>query len=495
MWVTIYFIFSYAIFFYSIATMLAMVILAFLSIRAQHRAEINAPDDNTIRYFMKDSPVTPKVSIIASAYNEELTVIENAHSLLSIDYPSYDVIIVNDASTDKTLEYLMDEFKLVPIPYTNTFRVPSKPIKAVYRSTIDERLLVIDKEHGGFKSDGINAGINVTDAPYFINTDVDCIVEPLALYRMMWRVINSHDTMVGVGATMLMANGCKIENGRVTEPAISWNPFPWFQQLEYMRSFLLGKLGWSAINTLPNISGGFGLFNTNVVVKSGGYDQVSMAEDVDILLRMVTYMSNTGQKFRIGQVAEVCCWTEGPYSFRTIYRQRKRWGRGMCEIISHHWSLFFNPAYGRYGKFTLPYIFVFEFIAPVLEAVGLGFMIWLMLASKVNWTTAFMIFGMIYVFAVLITVTTIIFDHSIRSVRWKNTWWSHVKLFLAGAAEPIFYHPIITFCTLVGYINFLSHRTAEWKQIKRRGFGDRRRKDDDEDEAGSVAPEGAAGTT
>lgn len=470
MWIIIYYIFSYAIFFYSITSMVTLLTLAVMSIRAIHRSEINVPDDNTVRYFLRGSPLTPKVSIIASAYNEEKTVIDNVHSLLGVDYPKFDVIVVNDASTDKTLDKLIEEFKLVETPYTNTLRVPSQPIKRVFRSTVDNRLFVVDKEHGGFKSDGINAGINVTESPYFINTDVDCIVEPMAIYRMMWHVVNSHESMIGVGATMLMGNGCKVENGRVTEPAVAWNPFPWFQQLEYMRSFLLGKMGWSSINTLPNISGGFGLFDTDIVVKSGGYDPRSMAEDVDMLLRMVTYMTNSGRKFRIAQVPQVCCWTEGPFSFRTIFRQRKRWGRGMCEIISHHWNLFFNPTYGRFGKLTLPYIFIFEFIAPILEAIGLGFMIWLVLASKVNWTTAFVIFGMVYVFALVVTAVTIILDYTSRAVKWKHSAWSYLKLLIAGATEPFLYHPLITFCTLFGYVNFLTHRKAEWKQIKRRGF-------------------------
>ena len=142
----------------------------------------------------------------------------------------------------------------------------------------------------------------------------------------------------------------------------------------------------------------------------------------------------------------------------------------MCEIISHHWNLFFNPTYGRFGRLTLPYIFIFEFIAPILEAIGLGFMIWLVLASKVNWTTAFVIFGMVYVFALVVTAVTIILDYTSRAVKWKHSVWSYLKLLIAGATEPFLYHPIITFCTLFGYVNFLTHRKAEWKQIQRRGF-------------------------
>ena len=471
MWLTIYFIFSYLIFFYTLAAMTLLTYLSISSMRYQRRLRIVLPNDETIRYSLKSSPLTPKVSVIASAYNEEVTIKDNVYSLLNIDYPDYDIIIVNDASSDKTMEIMMEEFNLQPVPFTDTKRVPSKPIKAVYKSK-DERfkkLTVIDKERAGTKSDGINAGINISDSPYFINTDVDCIVEPMALYRMMWLVINSHDPMIGVGATMLMVNGCKVEDGQVTRAAVATNPLPWFQQMEYMRSFLIGKMGWIANGTLPNISGGFGLFKTDVVVKSGGYDPNSFAEDVDMLLRMVTYMKNTGQKYTLGQIPQVCCWTEGPFLPHSIYRQRTRWARGLFEIVSNHRKMFFNPAYGTTGLFTLPYIFFFEFLAPILELGGFIFMIWLILSGRVNWNTTFIIFAMIFMFSISLSFVVLVFDFATNAVKWKNREWSYFKLALAGVLEPLIYHPFITAFSIVGYFNHLRHGAKVWKKITRRG--------------------------
>lgn len=471
MWITIYYIFSYIIFFYGIAAMLALLYLAIRSSIAQKRLLIDAPDDETIRYTLKSSPITPAVSIIAPAHNEEKTILDNVYSLLGIYYPNFDVIVVNDGSTDKTLELLIKEFKLKEVPFINLKRVPSKPIKRVFKSE-DERfsqLTVVDKEPGGHKSDSTNAGLNICMSKYFVSTDVDCILEPMALYRMIWHVINTHNPMIGVGATMLMLNGCVIQNGRVVEAKVSNNPLPAFQQLEYMRSFLIGKLGWSSHNTLPNISGGFGLFDTETVVKSGGYDQVSLAEDVDMLLRMITYMENTGQKYSLAQVPQVSCWTEGPYNIRLLYRQRIRWGRGLCEIISNHRKLFFNFRYGKHGGVTLPYIFLFEFMAPILEASGFVFMIWLLLIDAVNWNTAIVIFGMIYVFSLSLTFLVLIFDYATKSVKWKSTWRSYSKLVLVAVFEPFIYHPFITTCSLIGYFNFLRNRGKEWKPIKRKG--------------------------
>lgn len=483
MWVTIYFIFSYLIFFYTLLAMSLLLYLSISSIRYQRRLRVTLPDDETIRYTLKTSPIVPKVSVIASAYNEEVTIKDNVYSLLNIDYPDYDIIIVNDASTDKMMDILKEEFKLEPVPFTDTKRVPSQKILNVYKSTDArfKKLTVIDKEHAGTKSDGINAGINITDAPYFINTDVDCIVEPMAIYRMMWLVINSHDPMIGVGATMLMVNGCKVEDGKVTKAAVANNPLPWFQQMEYMRSFLIGKMGWIANGALPNISGGFGLFNTDIVVKSGGYDPKSFAEDVDMLLRMVTYMKNTGQPYRLGQIPQVCCWTEGPFLPHSMFRQRTRWARGLFEIVSNHRKMFFNPNYGIIGTFTLPYILIFEFIAPILEVSGFFFMIWLVLTGRVNWNTTFVIFAMIFVFSISLSFIVLVFDYATRSVNWRRRGWSYFKLSLAGILEPILYHPFITLFSIIGYFNHIRHSTKVWKQIKRRGA-----KSTDEDTAENV---------
>ena len=471
MWLTLYFIFSYVIFFYSLTAMALLTYLSVCSLKAQNRLRVHLPDDETIRYMLKTSPNTPSVAVIASAYNEEVTIRDNVYSLLNIDYPNFEIIIVNDESTDDTMDILIKEFMLEEVPYTDTKKVPSRPIKAVYRST-DERfkqLVVVDKEHAGTKSDGINAGINVCNSPYFINTDVDCIVEPMAVYRMMWLVVNSHVPMIGVGATMLMGNNCTVENGRVTEPRVANNPLPWYQQIEYMRSFLIGKMGWSAHNALPNISGGFGLFDTDIVIKSGGYDPDSFAEDVDMLLRMITYMRNTRQDFRLGQIPQVCCWTEGPYTPRSIYRQRTRWARGLCEIVSNHRRLFFNPQYGITGMFVLPYIFFFEFITPLLEVTGFGFMIWLIATGRVNWNTTFVIFAMIFIFSISLSFVVLVYDFFIKAVKWKSPIWSYIKLVIAGITEPIIYHPLITFFSIIGYLKFLTHSTKVWSQISRKG--------------------------
>ena len=500
--------FSYLVFFYSIVIMASYLWLTIQSWRMQNRLAVETPDDATIKYMIDRSPLAPSVSIIAPAHNEEVNIKTNVESLINIDYPNFEVIIVDDGSTDKTLEILEKEYDLEPIPFKPTYKVPCTTINTVYRTRrMDDekakRLVVVNKINGGRKADSSNAGINVCKTDYFICTDADCIVDPMALYRMMWPVFNSHETMIGVSGTMLISNDCDIPEikARLEEKGgeknwleeakegardfhglykigywvavvfhllFSWmNLLPKFQQLEYMRSFLIGKLGWSSMNTLPNISGGFGLFNTEVAIKSGGYDRKSMAEDVDMLLRMVTYMKNNSLDFRLAQVPKACCWTQGPVSLEGIFRQRKRWARGLFEIVTSHFEMFFNRHYGSIGSITLPYIFIFEFLAAMIEFGGLLWLfLWLIPTDGVNWHTFWVIMGMVWAFSLMMTFVLMYFDHRTEVAPWKRRWWRYMKFFICSAVEP-FYHVLITCISVYGYIEFLSGTGNIWKSIDR----------------------------
>ena len=504
----IWYFFSYLVFFYSLAVMASYLWLVIQSWRMQNRLAVETPDDATIKYLIDRSPLAPSVSIIAPAYNEKVNIKTNVESLLNIDYPNFEVIIVDDGSTDGTLDILKQEYQLEPVPFHPTYKVPCTKINQLYRSKLQDdekcrRLVVVNKVNGGRKADSSNAGINVCKTDYFICTDADCIVDKMALYRMMWPVFNSHETMIGVSGTMLISNDCDIpeikarlkasegeekwtekareESGKyhglfkvgfwvaaIIDRVYSWiNPLPKFQQLEYLRSFLIGKLGWSSLNTLPNISGGFGLFNTEVAIKSGGYDRKSMAEDVDMLLRMVTYMVNNSLAYRLAQVPRACCWTKGPEYLDGIFKQRKRWARGLCEIVVSHFEMFFNRHYGSIGLLTLPYIFIFEFLAAIIEFVGfLWLVLWLIPTDGVNWHTFFVIMGMVWVFSLMMTFFLMFFDHRTEAAPWRRRWWRYLKFFICSVVEP-FYHILITFISIWGYILYSLGKGSIWESIER----------------------------
>lgn len=482
--------YGYFVFFYSMALLLSYALLIWLSnisLRRHKRTMI----DPYVNKIINDSPYTPGVSIIAPAYNEENTIVENVNSLLRQDYPVFEVVIVNDGSTDDTLKLMIENFDLVEVPYQYMERIHAKPFRALYRSTNPaySRLSVVDKENGGTKADPVNAGLNVAEYPYFINTDVDCILTRDAIYKCIRPMLENND-VIAVSGIMTMANGCKVSDGEIVKNRISWRPAPFFQTLEYMRSFVIGKMGWSTINAMPNVSGGYGLFDREVCIAAGGYSPDSLAEDMDMLIRMIGYCCDFKRPYRVVQIPSICCFTEGPSNIVQLYRQRVRWGHGLLQTFSKYFRMAFKPKYRQLGLITLPYIGIFEMIAPLIEFSGLIVFIYLALTGAVNWGTALVIFLVVYVFCLLISFFIIFYDYLfIRSYRHSI---SYLKMVLASLLEPFLYHPFITLFSLRGYLRFILREGIVWGEMRRKGFKNENKEEntsDDDDEVDEYSDE------
>ena len=405
--------FNYFIVFYSSAVLLSYVTFAVLAFLEHKKHDTYHNDPYTISE-LKKSPYTPGISIVAPAYNEEKTVITNVNSLLSLDYPDFEVVIVNDGSKDRTLELLIENFDLVKVPYAYVEKIKTKPFRGLYKTKSDnpafKRLTVVDKVNGGTKADASNAGVNVVSNKFFVCTDVDCVLEKYALYRMIWPTMASTRRVIAVSATMRMSNGSIVEQGQMVEARPPHSLIPLFQDLEYTRSFLIGKTALSRVNAMQNVSGGFGMFDTEIVIKAGGYDGDSFAEDMDMVARMIRYMCDAGEEYRVVQIPETCCWTEGPPNFKVLNRQRTRWGRGLFQFFTVHKDMVWNRNYRQYGMFTLPYILVFELTAPVIEACGYIMVIWLFFQQAINYHTIWIAFLGLYCFAQLLTAVIVSYD-------------------------------------------------------------------------------------
>ena len=216
------------------------------------------------------SPLTPGVSVIVPAYNEELGILETIRSLLALRYPRFEVIVINDGSTDATFDRLRDEFDLVPVHRAMRGQIPAKPIRGVYASRRNRDLCVIDRENGG-KADALNAGVNAARHPYICTIDADSVVEEEALLRVAKSILDDPDLVVATGGTVRIANGCTVEHGRIVRVGLPKSRLATLQVVEYFRLFLVGRVGWSSLKSLVIISGAFGLFrrtrSTNASVR------------------------------------------------------------------------------------------------------------------------------------------------------------------------------------------------------------------------------------
>ena len=309
--------------------------------------------------------------------------------------------------------------------------------------------------------------MNVVSNKFFICTDVDCVLEKNALYRMIWPTMASTRRVIAVSATMRMSNGCIVEDGKMVEPHPPHDMIPLFQDLEYTRSFLIGKTALSRINAMQNVSGGFGMFDREVVIKAGGYDGDSFAEDMDMVARMIRYMCDSGEEYRVVQIPETCCWTEGPPNFKVLNRQRTRWGRGLFQFFTVHRDMLFNRNYRQYGRLTLPYILIFELAAPVIEFLGFFMVLTLLVQLAINWNTIWIAFLGLYCFSQLLTVLIISYDVWVGTSFKRRS--DYLWFILASLLEPFFYHPINVFFSLRGYVKQILGTQMVWGNMTRKG--------------------------
>ena len=321
-----------------------------------------------------DSPFYPGISVLVPAYNEEATIVESLRSLLTLNYPDTEIVVVNDGSTDATLATLKRQFDLTQVDSPVPYDVPSEPIRDVYRSETHEELLVIDKENGG-KSDALNAGLWLSGKELFCAVDSDTIIERDALLQIVKPFLRDPERAVASGGTIRVANDCVIEEGQVKEVSLPKTGLPGIQVMEYLRAFYSGRLGLNRLRGLILISGAFGVFRSDHVREIGGYRHDTITEDFDIIVRLHRYLIETDQEYRVDFVPEPVAWTEVPASLAMLGRQRRRWYRGMIETLVANRDMLFNPKYGRVGAVILPMFAAAEALGPLIEGAGYGLLL------------------------------------------------------------------------------------------------------------------------
>lgn len=460
--------YEHSVFFYCACLFVAYALLSVLSLIAIRRYAWKNRIRETIT--MVESPLTPGISVVAPAYNEGVTIIPNVRSLLALNYPRFEVIIVNDGSTDDTLDKLIREFELTEVDFAYNQRLFSQPVKRFFKSANPAygKLLVVDKVNGKSKADAANAGINAASFNYFLNTDVDCILDRDTLLKLIRPFMDEEKRVIATGAPLRMANSCETDAGMLTGIHPPEELLPRFQEMEYVRSFVLGKMGWSVINSVPNVSGGLGLFDKEIVIQTGGYDPASMGEDMDMVIRMCRYMCETGQEYAVRYIPETLCWTEGPSTFKVFGRQRTRWARGLMQIFTKHRHVLFNPKYKRLGLVVFPHNFFFELLAPVIEFIGILYYIYIVVFNIINWDFAVILLVFIYSFSVLISTLALLWDQF--TFQYYRNWKEVAGLCLMAFLEPFIYHPLVLFFSIKGYIYQLTGKKHGWGNMQRKGF-------------------------
>lgn len=409
--------------------------------------------------------IEPSVSLLVPAYNEAATIRTSVLSLLQLQYPDYEVVVINDGSKDETLEVLREAFDLEPYPEPLRLGVPHQEVLGIYRSRRHANLRVIDKHNGG-KADALNAGINAARHELFCAVDADSILQRDSLLRVVQPFLEDERT-VAAGGTVRIANGSRVQGGFLLEAGIPTSLLARFQIVEYLRAFLFGRLGWSPMNAVLIISGAFGLFDRERVIRVGGYSTSTVGEDMELVVRLHRYHREHRLPYRIRYLPDPICWTEAPEDLTTLGKQRSRWQRGLAESLSRHTRLAASPRGGAAGHLAWPFMTLFEWLGPLVELAGYLFMIWGFAFGVVSPAalTAFLLvaIGM----GILLSVNGLLLETlSFRVYRRRR---DMLRLFLVAILENFGYRQLNTLWRCRGMWQWFTRRKHQWGAMKRSG--------------------------
>jgi cellulose synthase/poly-beta-1,6-N-acetylglucosamine synthase-like glycosyltransferase len=441
-------------------THLALILRAFVSIRG-YLAEM---ETDRLEAAFETSHYKP-ITLICPAYNEEAGVVASVNSLISLRYPEIQVVVVNDGSTDATVERLIKAFKLQPSRRVVRQLLPTQAVRGIYESAYVPNLVVVDKVNGG-KADALNCGINLARYPLVCCMDGDSLLENDALLRIARPFMDRPD-MVASGGVIRPLNGCKVTPMGIRGIHLPGSWIARFQIVEYLRAFLFGRVGLASLDTMFIVSGAFGVFRKHLVVEAGGFETATIGEDFELIVRLHHNQREAGQSYHISLVPDPVCWTEVPEHLRDLRRQRNRWQRGLMETLWRHRRMCFNPRYGRIGLFSMPYFLFFEALAPLIETAGYVLFVWALWHHTLNNTFALLFLAVALLLGLLNSVVAVVLQE-ISGHRYQGLK-AYSLLILAALFENLGYRQLTVWWRLCGIVDWLRGRGG-WGHLKRKGI-------------------------
>ncbi|PPA69298.1 glycosyltransferase family 2 protein [Jeotgalibacillus proteolyticus] len=406
------------------------------------------------------------VSVLVPAYNEEVGVVSTVRSMLSLNYPQFEVVVIDDGSKDATSKKVIDQFEMVEIELAIRKYFPTKQVNKAFQSKLYPHLFLLVKENGG-KADALNAGINFSRYPYFSAIDGDSILDRDALLKTMKPIIDSNGQVTATGGTVRIANGSTITRSEVEKVALSRQPIVVMQIIEYFRAFLIGRLGLSRMNILLIISGAFGVFEKNRVIKAGGYNTNTVGEDMELIVRMHRSIKEEKSNQRIEYIQDPVCWTEAPSTLASLRSQRKRWQRGLAETLWTHKKMLFNPKYRGIGMFSMPYYLFVELLSAMFEMIGYIVIILGLVFSFVSIEIAAVMFLVTVMYGSLLSSLAVLLEewtyHKYPDV------YSLVVLFFWALTEAFWYRPMLVWWRCEGLVLAFTKK-SDWGNMNRKGI-------------------------
>lgn len=405
------------------------------------------------------------ITLIVPAFNEEAGIVESVRSLLTLQYSDYEIIVVDDGSTDGTLGSLVEAFQLIPADRAPSADLLTAPVRSVHRAARHPNLWVVSKDNGG-KADSLNAGLNHSRTPLFCAMDADTLLEPEALPRLVRPFLENRNT-VAAGGIVRIANGCVIDGGIVRQVLLPKSIVAQFQVVEYLRAFLAARVGWDVLQATLIISGAFGVFKRGIVVDAGGFATGTVGEDMELVVRLHRHCRENDIAYRVAFIPDPVAWTEAPEDLRSLGRQRNRWQRGLVQTLWRHRQMFGNPLYGPPALIGFTYYGLFEVIGPFIEAVGFVVFFWALIAGIAPPSYILAFLALAVAAGVALSVAAVALEE--LSFRRYSRPRDLGRLMLMAFIENLGYRQLATWWRIRGLFSAL-RGDQNWGTLERRGF-------------------------
>ena len=299
------------------------------------------------------------ISILIPAYNETLVIENCLMGILNINYRDFEILFINDGSTDDTLDTLHKHLMLIKTPRPKQGVLNHEKVRGIYRSQKFPSIWVIDKENGG-KADALNTGIEFATKEIVITLDADSILEANSLNEMNRTF--SDESVVAAGGLVNIVQGFKRNEDKLV-PFFKLCGLIRYQIVQYLTAFYLHKNTQSKFGSITVIAGAFGAFRRSVLIQAKGYRK-TVGEDMDITLRIQELIGTSMKNKRIIFVPEAVCYTECPTTFKSLYKQRIRWQKAFVDCaITYRKSI-----YRKFNFKVSTYLFLDSLLLGTLSA-------------------------------------------------------------------------------------------------------------------------------
>lgn len=397
------------------------------------------------------SPFAPSISIVLPIFNEEHNVSDRVKALLSLQYNNFEIIVVNDGSSDRTLPTLKEYYKLEPVEQAVNPQLKTQAVHSYYRSKNPaySKLTVIDKVHGG-RADALNAGITSCEKDLCLCIETDCYLDLNSLLKLTKPFLDDTKRVIAASATVQVANSAKVKNGHLIEVKFPKSILAGFQVIEYFKAYLVERLSWGGLKGLHAISGGVQLFDTEILIESGGYNVNIKKSGFELLVRVCRYMHDNDLEYKVAYIPDPLCWVKSPSTLADLKKQRQYWSEGSRQTFSMHKSIFFNKKYGSLGLVNLPFWFLSEWITPIIKV----FIVLALALTAIYGNLEFAIILVIAYYAFAVVFSLLAFLYQERTYRQYSSVKDVFKIFFLVFLEPICYHPLIVMWKVASTFSF-----------------------------------------